>query len=136
MWFTAPAAEFSPAPLRPANEPVTFADWKAGVLSTDENIATQLAPPAGSRHGFTTVIEPGTAFDQDAVADGARTVGIRIMLAGCYIWDRLDGMHHLSGLGGEMLYRRVPPSFDRCLEQLGSQLHRNDGDRLHGYVAV
>jgi 5-methylthioadenosine/S-adenosylhomocysteine deaminase len=119
-----------------ADEPVTFADWKAGVTSADENIATQLAGLEMLRHGFTTVIEPGTAFDPDAIAEGAEAVGIRALLAGCYLWDSLDGMSHLSGLGSAKLYERAPPSLDRCLDQLGNQLGRNDGGRVHGYVAV
>lgn len=118
------------------NEPVTFADWKAGVTPGDENIATQLAGLEMLRHGFTTVIEPGTAFDIGAIAEGAEAVGIRVLVAGCYLWDRLDGMSHLSGLGSSKLYERAPPSLERCLDQLGSQLHRNDGGRIHGYVAV
>jgi cytosine/adenosine deaminase-related metal-dependent hydrolase len=117
---------------------VSFADWKADVTSEDEHVATQLSCLEMLRHGFTMFIEPGTAFDNDAVAEGAESIGVRGMLAGCYVWDQIDIMRHLGSLDSRSLYDRAPPALERCLDQLGSELHRNrDADALvRGYVSV
>ena len=117
---------------------VSFADWKADVTSEDEHVATQLSCLEMLRHGFTMFIEPGTAFDNDAIAAGAESIGVRGMLAGCYIWDQIKIMRHLGSLDSRSLYDRVPPKLERCLDQLGSELHRNrNPDALvRGYVSV
>jgi cytosine/adenosine deaminase-related metal-dependent hydrolase len=89
------------------------------------------------RHGFTMFIEPGTAFDNDAVAEAAQSVGVRGLLAGCYIWDQIEIMRHLGPLDSRNLYDRAPARLDRCLDHLGSELHRNrNPDALvRGYVS-
>ena len=117
---------------------VSFADWKADVTSEEEHVATQLSCLEMLRHGFTMFIEPGTAFDNDAVAEGAESIGVRGMLAGCYLWDQVEIMRHLGSLDSRSLYDRAPPTLERCLDQLGSELHRNrDADALvRGYVSV
>ena len=117
---------------------VSFADWKADVTSEDEHVATQFSCLELLRHGFTMFIEPGTAFDNDAVAEAAESVGIRGLLAGCYVWDQIEIMKTLGPLDSRTLYDRAPPKLDRCLERLGSELHRNkDPDALvRGYVSV
>src|SRR5262245_2094326 len=104
---------------------VSFADWKADVTSEDEHSGTQLSCLEMLRHGFTMFIEPGTAFDTDAVAEAVESVGVRGLLAGCYIWDQIDIMKHLGPLDSRNLYDRAPARLDRCLDQLGSELHRN-----------
>jgi cytosine/adenosine deaminase-related metal-dependent hydrolase len=90
------------------------------------------------RNGFTMYVEPGTAFDCDAVAAATEEVGIRAMLAGCYLWDQIETMRFLGRLDSEVLYRRAPPSLKRCLTELGGQLHRNQNPDLlvRGYVAL
>jgi 5-methylthioadenosine/S-adenosylhomocysteine deaminase len=122
----------------PSADNVSFADWKADVTSEDEHIATQLSCLEMLRHGFTMFIEPGTAFDNDAVARATESVGVRSLLAGCYIWDQIETMRHLGSLESRSLYDRAPPKLQRCLDQLGSELHRNrDPDALvRGYVSV
>jgi cytosine/adenosine deaminase-related metal-dependent hydrolase len=117
---------------------VSFADWKADVTSEDEHVATQFSCLELLRHGFTMFIEPGTAFDNDAVAEAAESIGVRGLLAGCYLWDQVDIMKHLGALESRSLYDRAPPKLERCLDQLGSQLHRNNNpDALvRGYVSV
>jgi 5-methylthioadenosine/S-adenosylhomocysteine deaminase len=117
---------------------VNFADWKADVSPADEFVATQCAALEMLHNGFTMFIEPGTAFDCDAVAAAAESVGVRAMLAGCYLWDQVEVMKALGSLDSSTLYARVPPTLDRCLVELGSQLHRNkDPDALvRGFVAV
>src|SRR5882757_6859550 len=78
-----------------ASNKVSFADWKADVTSEDEHVSTQFSCLELLRHGFTLFIEPGTAFDNDAVAEAVESVGMRALLAGCYIWDQVDIMKHL-----------------------------------------
>lgn len=116
---------------------VPFADWKADVTSEDEHAGTQLSCLEMLRHGFTMFIEPGTAFDNDAVAEAAESIGVRGLLAGCYIWDQIEIMRHLGPLDSRNLYDRAPAKLDRCLDQLGSELRRNkDPDALvRGYVS-
>lgn len=116
---------------------VSFADWKADVTSEDEHAGTQLSCLELLRHGFTMFIEPGTAFDNDAVAEAAESIGVRGLLAGCYIWDQIEIMRTLGPLDSRNLYDRAPAKLDRCLEQLGSELHRNrNPDALvRGYVS-
>jgi cytosine/adenosine deaminase-related metal-dependent hydrolase len=117
---------------------VSFADWKADVTPDDEHVATQLSSLEMLRHGFTMFVEPGTAFDTNAVAAAAESVGVRGMLAGCYIWDQVDIMRYLGSLESRSLYDRMPAKLERCLAQLGSELYRNkDPDALvRGYVSA
>ena len=116
---------------------VSFADWKADVTSEDEHAGTQLSCLEMLRQGFTMFIEPGTAFDNDAVAEAAESIGVRGLLAGCYIWDQIDIMKHLGPLDSHNLYDRAPARLDRCLDQLGSELHRNKNpdSLVRGYVS-
>lgn len=122
----------------PVRDGVTFADWKADVTSDDEFIATQVAALEMLRVGFTTFVEPGTAFDSAAVAAGAEAVGVRACLAPPYLWDQIETMGELPGLESRSLYRRSPPDLKRCLKELDRELHWNDhpDGRIHGYVSV
>jgi cytosine/adenosine deaminase-related metal-dependent hydrolase len=126
------------ASLATAKGKPSFADWKAGVTGQDEFDATALATIEMLRRGFTTFLEPGSAFETDAVAKAAETAGVRALLAGCYLWDQVEIMKHLGGLDGQSLYDRAPPKLGRCLDQLGAELHRNkDPDALvRGFVCI
>jgi 5-methylthioadenosine/S-adenosylhomocysteine deaminase len=117
---------------------ISFADWKADVTSVDEVAATQNAALEMLRMGFTMFVEPGSVFDCDAVAAAVEQIGMRALLAGCYLWDQVEVMKFLGGLDSQALYKRTPPTLDRCLRELGNQLHRNkDPDALvRGYIAV
>jgi cytosine/adenosine deaminase-related metal-dependent hydrolase len=117
---------------------VSFADWKADVTAEDEYAAAMLAGLEMLRNGFTMLIEPGSVFEPDAVAEAATLVGVRTLLAGCYLWDQVEVMRHLGGLESPKLYDRAPPQLERCLDELGGQLHRNrDPEALaRGFVAV
>jgi 5-methylthioadenosine/S-adenosylhomocysteine deaminase len=123
---------------QPKSVQANFADWKADVTSQDEHVATKQSCLELLRHGFTMFVEPGTAFDNDAVAEAAEAVGVRGMLAGCYLWDQIEMMQHLGSLESRSLYERAPPSLSRCLDQLGSELHRNNNSDslVRGYVSV
>ena len=115
-----------------------YADWKAALTGDDENAAAGLAGVEMLRHGITTFVEPGSAFEPDAVAAATQEVGIRCTLAEPYLWDTTEIMDAIPGLASEALFARVPPNRDRCLKLLGSQLFRNrDRDGiLHGHVAL
>lgn len=115
-----------------------YADWKAALGPEDEAAAACLASVELLRHGFTCFVEPGSAFEPDAVVEAAGAVGIRCSVADPYLWDETAIMQVIGGLASEALFARVPPSRARCLAALGGQLFRNrDKDGIaHGHVAV
>jgi cytosine/adenosine deaminase-related metal-dependent hydrolase len=115
-----------------------YADWKATLTAEDEHAAAGLASIEMLRHGITTFVEPGSAFEPDAVATATQAVGIRCTLAEPYLWDTTEVMDVIPGLASKALFARVPPERDRCLKLLGSQLFRNrDQDGiLHGHIAL
>ena len=121
-----------------AGDRVTFADWKAGVRPEDEHAATAIAGLELLRNGFTAFVEPGTVFDTDAAARAARTVGVRALLSGCYVWDQADVLDEFPALRSRSLLERAPPDTQRCLDQLGSELHRNrdPDDLVRGHVSA
>lgn len=115
-----------------------YADWKASLTPEDEHAASGLASVEMLRHGITSFVEPGSAFDPDAVADATQAVGIRCSLAEPYLWDTTEIMDAIPGLASKSLFARVPPERDRSMKLLGSQLFRNkDKDGIvHGHVAL
>ena len=115
-----------------------YADWKATLTPEDESAAAGLACVEMLRHGITTFVEPGSAFEPDAVVDATEKIGVRCTLAEPYLWDTTEVMEAIPGLASKTLFARVPPDRDRCLKLLGSQLHRNkDKDGItHGHVAL
>jgi len=116
----------------------SYADWKAALRPEDEQAAAGLACIEMLRHGITTFVEPGSAFEPDAVAAATQAVGVRCSLADPYLWDDMSLMDTIPGLRSDNLAARVPPDRDRCLKMLGGQLFRNrdlDGI-LHGHVAL
>ena len=117
---------------------VNYADWKAGVTDDDEGAATTLSALQLLHNGFTGFVEPGTVFAADAVAAAAEAVGVRACFAAPYLWDTVEVMRHLGSLESSDLFARAPVAFDRCIRELGSQLHRNNNREgvLHGIVAL
>src|SRR4051812_36746168 len=115
-----------------------YADWKATLTPEDENAAAGLAAVEMLRHGITTFVEPGIAFDPVAIVVATQKIGIRCTLAEPYLWDTTEVMDAIPGLASKSLFARVPPERDRCLKLLGSQLFRNkDKDGItHGHVAL
>ncbi|HLX77838.1 MAG TPA: amidohydrolase family protein [Acidimicrobiales bacterium] len=57
---------------------------------TDERFGAALVAAASVRNGVTTLIEPGTVVDPDAVAEGLASVGIRAGI-GVWAWDADKG---------------------------------------------
>jgi 5-methylthioadenosine/S-adenosylhomocysteine deaminase len=115
-----------------------YADWKAALTPEDENAATALASIEMLRHGITAFVEPGSAFDPDAVAEATSEVGVRCSLADPYLWDDMSLLEVIPGLKSDSLAARVPPDRDRCLKLMAGQLFRNrDRDGiLHGHIAL
>ena len=115
-----------------------YADWKAALAPEDEQAAAALACLEMLRHGITSFVEPGSAFEPDAVAAATQAAGVRCSLADPYLWDETELMVSIPGLLSDSLARRVPPDRARCLKLLGGQLFRNrDVDGItHGHVAL
>ena len=124
--------------IHAAEQKVNFADWKASVTDEDEFVSGQLAFVEMIRNGFTMFVEPGTVFEPDAVAAAAESVGIRGAVAEPYLWDQVEVMDHVASLKSQSLLDRAPPTLERGLDLLGSQLWRNkDPDALvHGYISL
>jgi 5-methylthioadenosine/S-adenosylhomocysteine deaminase len=115
-----------------------YADWKAALQPEDEQAAAALGCLELLRHGYTAFVEPGTAFEPDAVAAGAEAIGVRCSLADPYLWDDVSLLDVIGGLKSERLLARVPADRSRVLRLLGGQLFRNrDKDGiLHGHIAL
>lgn len=118
--------------------PFPAAAWKANLLPEDEYPSTALGCLELLRAGFTSFVEPGTAFSPDATAEAAERVGIRGWVTDTYLWDFGETLKLFPALISDELMRRVPCDHERCLRELGSQLHRNrNADSLiKGHVAV
>ena len=124
-----------------ADDPVSgvnYAAWKADVSSDDEAAAATLTALQLLHAGYTGVVEAGTVFDTGAVAAAVETAGIRTCLAAPYLWDDITVMQHLGSLESEALFARTPAHFERCVAEVGSELHRNDDPdgRIHGFVCL
>jgi 5-methylthioadenosine/S-adenosylhomocysteine deaminase len=115
-----------------------YADWKAALQPEDETAAATLGCLELLRHGYTAFVEPGTAFEPDAVAAAAEATGVRCSLADPYLWDDPTLLDVIGGLKSERLLARVPADRTRALRLLGGQLFRNrDKDGIvHGHIAL
>jgi 5-methylthioadenosine/S-adenosylhomocysteine deaminase len=115
-----------------------YADWKAALRPEDEHAAAALGCLELLRHGYTAFMEPGSAFEPDAVAAAAAATGVRCSLSDPYLWDDPSLMDVIAGLKSPSLFARVPPTRERSLRLLGGQLHRNrDADGIvHGHVSL
>jgi 5-methylthioadenosine/S-adenosylhomocysteine deaminase len=115
-----------------------YADWKAALHAEDEQAAAALGCLELLRHGYTMFVEPGTAFEPDAVAVAAQATGVRCSLADPYLWDDPTLLDVIGGLKSDSLLARVPADRTRALGLLGGQLFRNrDKDGIvHGHVAL
>lgn len=115
-----------------------YADWKAALEPEDEQAAAALGCLELLRHGYTAFVEPGTAFEPDAIAAAAEAIGVRCSLADPYLWDDSSLLDVIPGLKSDRLFARVPPSRERALRLLGGQLFRNRAGEglVHGHVAL
>ena len=117
---------------------VNYAAWKADVTSEDEAAATTLTALQLLHAGYTGVVEAGTVFDTQATAAAAEAAGIRICLSEPYLWDDVGVMRHLGSLESQALFARAPADFERCIAELGRELHRNEDPdgRQHGFLCL
>jgi 5-methylthioadenosine/S-adenosylhomocysteine deaminase len=107
-----------------------FTTWMQAVDDDDEYASTLLACLEMLRNGVTCFLEPGTAYEPDAVASAAQRIGIRGSVADAYIWDRVSpGYHALD---------RAPADHARAMKLLGGQLARNDDPEalVRGHVGL
>jgi 5-methylthioadenosine/S-adenosylhomocysteine deaminase len=111
--------------------PSLFRRWNESLSDEDEHASASVVCVEMVRHGYTTFMEPGTAFTPDAVAAAAQAVGVRAVLADPHLRDIDDGP------GGPPI-ARLRGGHERALRLLGGQLQRNlDPDALvTGHVAI
>ena len=111
-----------------------YGDWFNHLEDGDEYVQTQCVAVEMLRNGYTFFLEPGTAFDPDAVAEAAEAVGVRGSVADPFLWDVPDGGNQLVA----PMSRRAPCARERALGLLGRQLWRNkdEGRRIRGHVAL
>src|SRR5262245_4006668 len=107
-----------------------FTTWMQAVDDDDEYASTLLACLEMLRNGVTCFLEPGTAYEPDAVASAAQRIGIRGSVTDAYLWDRESGEFHRLD--------RAPADHARAMKLLGGQLARNnDPDALvRGHVGL
>lgn len=105
--------------------------WYNALEAEDEYAAALLASIELVRNGVTMFMEPGTAFEPDAVADAVRAVGIRASLTDHFVWDSRDNPRAAA-------ITRAPADTDAAIRRIGGQLYRNaDPDSLiRGHVNV
>lgn len=109
-----------------------YSAWFNALDDDDEYAGALLACVEMVRNGITCFMEPGTAFETDAVAAAAAAVGIRASLCDPFLWD------HTEGLAMTKEVTRAPATTERSLELLGRELRRNsDPDALvRGHVGL
>jgi cytosine/adenosine deaminase-related metal-dependent hydrolase len=96
-----------------------YVAWINALDDEDEHASALMACVEMARNGFTGFMEPGTAFEPDAVARAAEDVGIRVSVADPFLWDCIDA----EGMAGQIA--RAPADARRAERLLGQQLARN-----------
>lgn len=107
-----------------------FTDWMQAVGDDDEYASVLLAGLEMLRNGVTCFLEPGTAYEPDAVASAAQRIGIRGSVTDPFLWDRVSSAYHKLD--------RAPADHARAMKLLGGQLARNnDPDALvRGHIGL
>jgi cytosine/adenosine deaminase-related metal-dependent hydrolase len=121
-------------PTNPPDEhkPSGYVAWLNALDDEEEYASALMACVEMVRNGFTAFMEPGTAFEPDAVAGAAEDVGIRASVADPFLWDCVDA----AGMAVQIV--RAPADSKRALRLLGGELKRNrNPDALvRGHVAL
>jgi 5-methylthioadenosine/S-adenosylhomocysteine deaminase len=114
------------------HRPSGYVAWLNALDDEDEYASALMACVEMVRNGFTAFMEPGTAFEPDAVARAAEDVGIRASVADPFLWDCVDA----EGMAAQI--DRAPADSKRAMRLLGEQLKRNrNPDALvRGHVAL
>lgn len=107
-----------------------FTTWMQAVDDDDEYASTLLGSLEMLRNGVTCFMEPGTAYEPDAVAKAAQRIGIRGSVADAYLWDRESPEFHRLD--------RAPTDHARAMKLLGGQLARNNDPEalVRGHVGL
>ena len=111
----------------------SYVRWMNALGDDDEHASALLACLEMLRNGITCFLEPGTAFQPDAVAEAAERIGMRGSVADPFLWDIANG-HNVMASSME----RAPAKRERAFRLLGGQLRRNQSpDALvRGHVAL
>ncbi len=98
---------------------LTYSDVKSAIDPEATNAFARYAAMHLLQMGYTTVCEPGTAFDLTALADGLHVGGISALISAPYCWDDIDMFARVApGLISDAMLRRAPSDTDRCLKEL------------------
>jgi len=113
-----------------AKSPVNYASWFNAITDEDEYTAAEVTAVEMLRNGYTTVMDPGTTLQPDAIAKAAQDVGIRISVSDPFLWD--------AGDEDTFKVNRAPRSMKRALELMGRELRRNreKDTTVHAHVCV
>ncbi len=110
-----------------------FSRWFNALEADDEHASAMLACLEMALAGVTSFMDPGTAFEPDAVADAAQRIGIRGSVADPFLWDVEGNLTLASEID------RAPASSERALRLLGEEAARRNADPdalVRGHVAV
>ncbi|MEZ5933852.1 MAG: amidohydrolase family protein [Alphaproteobacteria bacterium] len=122
-----------------AGKPVTMGHWKAELRPEDEYASTALAGIELLKCGHTGFVDPGTAFEPDAVAAAAEAVGIRSWLTDPYVADRPGFLaERIPAFFSPGFLARWPKDPADALARIGGQLHRNrePATLARGYIGI
>jgi cytosine/adenosine deaminase-related metal-dependent hydrolase len=102
--------------------------WYCAAAPEDEYASALHCALEALRNGFTTLVDPGTIFEPDAVASAITEVGVRSSLADPFLWD----------LASAPDMERAPACSDRAMGLLGGQLKRNRDPKAlaRGHIAL
>ncbi len=117
----------------------SYSDIKTAVNQDATRCFARYAAMTLLQQGFTTVCEPGTAFETAALADGLQEGGINALISAPYCWDDLDMFAQAApGLVSDTVLQRAPASTDRCLAALESTLEIADsyGKSVQGFICL
>ena len=82
----------------------------------DEYASTLLACLEMLRNGVSCFLEPGTAYEPDAVASAAQRIGLRGSVTDPYLWDCVSAGYHSPRPGAG----RSRPGYEAARRPAGS----------------
>lgn len=118
---------------------ITMGHWKAELRPEDEKSSAALAALELLRCGYTGFVDPGTAFEPDAVAEVALEIGIRAWVTDPYIADRASFLaERIPAFFSPSFLTRWPKNHADALSRLGKQLFRNRAPEtlVRGYIGL
>lgn len=111
----------------------SYVRWMNALGDDDEYASALLACLEMLRNGITCFLDPGTAFQPDAVVKAAERIGMRGSVADPFLWDIANG-HNVMASSME----RAPAKPERAFRLLGQELRRNQASDalVRGHVAL